>query len=120
VGLRKIWSPDWVSLCEVNPGIKLRALVYNILPPATAIIGYAVGLGKLPAVEQFFIGSLVLNGSKFLTDNSVYVRRFFYNCPRCLRKVLESDAPNVPCSQTSKYFIDQMLWQEGFVFCMFV
>ena len=26
------------------------------------------------------------NGSKFVTDNSDYIRRFFYNWPRCLRQ----------------------------------
>ena len=33
---------------------KLQALVYDILPSATAIIDYAIGLEKLPANEQFF------------------------------------------------------------------
>ena len=35
---------------------KLQALVYDILPPATAIIDYAIGLGKLSVNAQFFVG----------------------------------------------------------------
>ena len=34
---------------------KLQALVYDILPPATAIVDYAIGLEKLSANEQFFV-----------------------------------------------------------------
>ena len=37
--------------------IKLQALVYLILPPATVIIDYAVGLEKLSAFGQFFAGA---------------------------------------------------------------
>ena len=33
---------------------QLQALVYSILPPATAIVDYAIGLEKLSACEQFF------------------------------------------------------------------
>ena len=34
---------------------KLHALVYDILPPTTAIVNYAIGLAdKLSANEQFF------------------------------------------------------------------
>ena len=36
---------------------KLQALVYNILPPTAAIIGYAMGLGKLSVNGQVFIGA---------------------------------------------------------------
>ena len=35
-------------------GAKLQVLVYDILPPATAIVDYAIGLEKLSACEQFF------------------------------------------------------------------
>ena len=36
---------------------KLQAVVYDILPSATAIaIDYAIGLGKLSANGQFFLG----------------------------------------------------------------
>ena len=33
---------------------KLQALVYDILPPTTAIADYAIGLEKLSANEEFF------------------------------------------------------------------
>ena len=36
--------------------VKLQALVYGILPPTTAIIDQAIGLEKLSADEQFFVG----------------------------------------------------------------
>ena len=51
----------WVSL-------KLQALVYDILPSATAVFSYAIGSRKLSA-----------NSSKFITNNSDYIRRLFYN-----------------------------------------
>ena len=34
--------------------MKLQALAYDILPPTTATIDYAIGLEKLSANEQFF------------------------------------------------------------------
>ena len=37
--------------------LKLQALVYNILPPTTAIADSATGLEKLPANKQFFLGA---------------------------------------------------------------
>ena len=36
---------------------KLQALVYNILPPTTAVFSYAIGSRKLSAEEQFFVGA---------------------------------------------------------------
>ena len=39
---------------KVTPLPKLPALVYDILPPTTAIVDYAIGLEKLSANEQFF------------------------------------------------------------------
>ena len=36
---------------------KLQALVYDILPSTTAIIDYAIGLRKLSANDQFFVGA---------------------------------------------------------------
>ena len=42
---------------EPSNGIrpKLRALVYDSLPPTTAITDYAIGLEKLSADGQFFV-----------------------------------------------------------------
>ena len=39
---------------RVRTSSKLQALVYDILPPTTAIVDYAIGLEKLSANEQFF------------------------------------------------------------------
>ena len=36
---------------------KLQALIYAILPPTTAITDYAIGLEKLLANGQFFVGA---------------------------------------------------------------
>ena len=36
---------------------KLQALVYDILPSATAVFSYAIDLRKLSANEQFFVGA---------------------------------------------------------------
>ena len=36
---------------------KLQALVYDILPLATAVLSYAIGSRKLSANEQFFVGA---------------------------------------------------------------
>ena len=40
-------------------GVKLQALVYDILPSTTAVFSYAIGSIKLSANEQFFVGALV-------------------------------------------------------------
>ena len=53
--------------------LKLQALLYDILPSTTAI-----GLRKLSANEQFFVGAQTVV-IKFVTDNSNYIRRLFYN-----------------------------------------
>ena len=37
--------------------IKLQALLYDILPSATAVFSYAIGSRKLSANEQFFVGA---------------------------------------------------------------
>ena len=54
---------------------KLQALVYNILPSATAVFSYAIGPIKLSANEQF----LLFYSSKFVTNNSNCIRHLFYN-----------------------------------------
>ena len=40
---------------HVSSPLKLRALVYDILPSATAVFSYAIGSRKLSANEQFFV-----------------------------------------------------------------
>ena len=47
-----------VPLCDrCNIRSELQALVYDILSPTSAIIGYTVGLQKLSANRQFFFGA---------------------------------------------------------------
>ena len=47
-----------VPFCDVcNTQSKLQALVYDILSPTSAIIGYAFGLQRLSANRQFFFGA---------------------------------------------------------------
>ena len=40
-------------VCVHMRGIKLQALVYDILPSTTAVFSYAIGSRKLSANEQF-------------------------------------------------------------------
>ena len=52
----------WVLECEARSWQsrvhgKLQALVYDILPSATAVFSYAIGARKLSANEQFFVGA---------------------------------------------------------------
>ena len=53
---------------QVKEGGKLQALVYNILPPATAIIGYSIGLEKL-STDCFFC---------WCSDSSMFVTNKLY------------------------------------------
>ena len=43
--------------CYVVVQTPSRILVYGILPPTAAVVDYVVGLGKLSADEQFFVGA---------------------------------------------------------------
>ena len=54
-----------------------EGLVYDILPSTAVVFSYAIGSRKLSANEQFFC--LCSNSSKFVTNNSNYIRRLFYN-----------------------------------------
>ena len=47
---------------------KLQTLVYDIIPPTTAINGYVIGLPKLSANSHIF--SWWSNGSKFITTET--------------------------------------------------
>ena len=42
---------------EVVLAAKLQALVYDILPPSTALLDYAIGLENPSANEQIFVGA---------------------------------------------------------------
>ena len=63
------------------PTTRLQALVCDILPSTTAVFSYAIGPRKLSANEQvFFLNNFYWcsNISKFVTNNSNYIRRLFY------------------------------------------
>ena len=61
---------------------KLQALVYHILPSATAVFSYATGSRKLSANEQFFVGAQtvvsllqttqMISDVCFITDHVAY------------------------------------------------
>ena len=72
-----------VKSCHLPP--RLQALVYDILSSTTAVFSYAIGPRKLSANEQFFCWCS--NSSTFVTNNSNYIRRLFYNWPCCLRQL---------------------------------
>ena len=62
--------------------LKLRALVYDILPSANAVFSYAIGSRKLSAYEQFFVGAQtelsllqttqIISDVCFITDHVAY------------------------------------------------
>jgi len=77
-------SVDGVMSLALCPQVvsKLQALVYDILPSTTAVFSYAIAPQKLSANEQFFVFVFVCflfcsNSSKFVTNNSNYIRRLF-------------------------------------------
>ena len=82
-----MWSPlHWcltelftarLSLAKAKLRHKLQALVYDIFPSTTAVFSYAIGSRKLSDNEQFFCWCS--NSSRFVTNNSDYMRRLFYN-----------------------------------------
>ena len=63
--------------------LKLQALVYNILPSATAVFSYTMGSRKLSANKQFFAGAQTVisllqttqikPGASFIAANKVYI-----------------------------------------------
>ena len=79
---------NWMTKTKIQIGQQIfqtPAQVYDILPSTTAVFSYAIGSRKLLANEQFFCWCS--NNSKFLTNNSDYIRRLFYNGPCCLRQL---------------------------------
>ena len=62
-------------MCEY----RLQALVYDILPSTNAVFSYAIGSRKLSVNEQLFCCCWCSNSSRFVTNNSDYIRRLFYN-----------------------------------------
>ena len=74
--------PDIEQNHRVSGTLKLQALVYDILPPTTAVFSYATGSRKLSANEQFFAGAQTVvsllqttpikQGVSFIAANKVY------------------------------------------------
>ena len=74
----------WRKVPELKAmlGVKLQALVYDILPSTTAVFSYAIGSRKLSANEQFFVGAQtavrllqtaqIISDVYFITDHVVY------------------------------------------------
>ena len=71
------WGGEEASNARHTLRAKLKALIYDILPSTTAVFSYATGSRKLSANEHFFCWRS--NSSKFVTSNSDYIRRLFYN-----------------------------------------
>ena len=67
-------------------GVKLQALVYDILPSTTAVFNYAIGSTKLSANEQFFVGTQtvvsllqttqIISDVCFITDHVAYASSY--------------------------------------------
>ena len=74
----KLSPPLELAVTLVRSHLKLQALVYDILPSATAVFSYAIGSRtlKLSANEHFCCWC---SNSMFVTNNSDYIRRLFYN-----------------------------------------
>ena len=81
--------PPYLSLhTALDPGT--QALVYDILPPITAIIYYAIDLRKLSANEQFFVGAQmevnlyqttqIISDVSFITAHVLTPDKQNYNC----------------------------------------
>ena len=68
--------PKCWDRAERMEGVKLQALVYDILPSTTAVFSYVIGSTKLSANEQFCCWCS--NISKFVTNSSDYIRRLLY------------------------------------------
>ncbi len=76
---------SWVSVCDCELGYlrgeganSKHRFVYDVLPPTTAVIGYAI------AANGTVFCCWCSNDRKFGTDNSDYIRHFLCNCPRCV------------------------------------
>ena len=69
-------------------GVKLQALVYDILSSTTAAFSYTIGSRKLSDNEQFCCcwWWWCSNSSKFVTNNSNKTRRVIYSRQQSLHK----------------------------------
>ena len=83
------FNHSWQSLEElrwwkVMLGVKLQALVYDILPSTTAVFSYAIGPRKLSANEQFFVGTQTVVS---LLQTTHIISDVCFILPCCLRQL---------------------------------
>ena len=62
-----------------------QALVYDILPSATAVFSYAIGSRKLSANKLFFVGAQTV--VRLLQTTQIISDICFYNWPCCFRQL---------------------------------
>ena len=73
-------APGTVSVSVEKEATKLHTLVYDILPPITAIADDAIGVVlKNEQLTNSFSMMLKDGSNSFVTDISNYIRCFFYN-----------------------------------------
>ena len=75
-------SEVWSVVRAATADHELQALVYDVLPPTTAVFSYAIGSRKLSANEQFFVGgqtvvsllqtTQIISDVCFITDHVAY------------------------------------------------
>jgi len=78
--LQRLLAPLSVTVGYIKA--TLQALVYDIFPPTTATTDYVIGLEKLSANEQFFVGAQmevsleqitqIISGVSFITAHVAY------------------------------------------------
>ena len=68
---------------------KLKALLYDILPSATAVLifSYAIGSRKLSANEQFFVGAQTVVS---LWQTAPFISDICFMLPFCLRQLKQN------------------------------
>ena len=65
--------------------VNLQALVYDILPSTTAVFSYAIGLRKLSANKQFFVGAQTV----VCLLQTTHIRHLFYVASSNKTKIVE-------------------------------
>ena len=83
------WGPSCCRAATTVQGTaaaRVQTLVYHILPPPIAVTDHAKGLESLSALANGLFSVAASNVSEFVTDDSNYIRRFFFNRPSCLHQ----------------------------------
>ena len=117
-----------IHVCIVTGGAKLQALLYNILPPTTAIIDYAIGLEKNSQLaDSFFVGAQmevslqqttqIISCVSFITTHVAYAS---INKPNSLESRQNSlflpgaDAPHIYVHVWTLYCIHSLISTQTF------